>query len=145
LTGFFKIIKNAPTYEQSRQQLMEYILKEEPDVPRKLLNKQLDIGIGSRWFYHASHYDYDADYKAFKGPVLELFGENDLLVSAKVNAPKVEALLSNPISKVHTFKKLNHLFQYTEKALGPEEYWTIETTIEEVVIDFIDEWLKTFY
>jgi len=144
LANYLEIIKNAPTYEQSRQQLLEYTLKEEPKAPKKLVQKVLDRSIGSRWMYHSTHYDYDSDYKAFKEPVLELFGENDLLVSAKVNAPKVKALLSNPKSKVHIFKKLNHMFQYTEKALGPDEYGMIKTTIEPEVIDFIDEWLKTF-
>jgi len=144
LSNYLKIIKNATTYEHCRKDLLEYALKEEPKASKKIAQKALDQSIGSLWMYHSVHYNYDSDYEAFKNPVLELFGENDLLVSAKVNAPKVEALLSNPKSKVHTFKNLNHMFQYDEKALGPEEYGMIKTTIEESVIEFIDEWLKTF-
>lgn len=144
LTNYLDIIKNAASYEQSRQQLLEYALKEESEAPEKLVQKMVDRGIGSRWMYHSVHYDYDSDYKAFKEPLLELFGENDLLVSANVNEPRVKALISNSKSKVHTFKNLNHMFQYTKKALGPEEYWEIETTIEESVVDYVDNWLKYF-
>lgn len=142
LKDLFEIIENAPTYEKSRQQIKEYLLKDKPDLSKKDLNLVLSIGIGSAWWYNAVKTDIKPIISTFDNPILELFGEKDLLVSAVVNAPLTAALLSHPKSAVHTFEGLNHLFQYTKKGEGPDEYRKIKTTIEAYVIDFIDEWIK---
>lgn len=83
-----------------------------------------------------------ADYiKDVTCPVLALFGENDLQVSPRLNEePMLQLLHSHKNSKVHTFPKLNHLFQ-TSNTGAPGEYALIEETLSPIALEYIQKWI----
>lgn len=69
-----------------------------------------------------------------------LFGEKDLQVSAKMEAPVMRATFTHPRSEVRVMAGLNHLFQPSKTGL-PSEYADIETTISPIVMEKISRWL----
>lgn len=73
-------------------------------------------------------------------PVLALFGEFDLQVSPKENAPVMQAALSHPASETHVLDGLNHLFQPTETG-RVSEYLRIKTTIDPIALTTMSDWL----
>jgi len=75
-------------------------------------------------------------------PVLALYGEHDLQVSATDNAPLMRALLSHPGSKTIVLPGLNHLFQPTETG-RVSEYLRIKTTLDASALEAITRWLDT--
>jgi len=127
--------------------------KELPEVQEKLYSFAIGSGVvhkqankfmsiyGTPWWL--AEFDRDVSFTSYSGPVLALFGSKDLLVSAKVNEEPTRKSLTHAKLEVHTFEGLNHLFQKTVKGTGPYEYWGIETTIEELVIDKIDKWTQS--
>lgn len=74
-------------------------------------------------------------------PVLALFGEYDLQVSAKENAPVMEAALKHPASRTQVLEGLNHLFQPTSTG-RVSEYLKIRTTIDPTALNAMTDWLK---
>lgn len=74
-------------------------------------------------------------------PVLALFGENDLQVSVRANMEPMQQLLhSHKGSSVHTFPKLNHLFQTSETG-APSEYLLIEETLSPAFMEYVSNWI----
>lgn len=100
----------------------------------------LDFYTGPWGFVYAT-YDPAIALRAYSNPVLALFGEKDLQVSPKEEAPVMRGLLQHPKSRVEVFAGLNHLFQPTETGL-PSEYGDIETTISPNVLSRISGWLS---
>ncbi|TQV74503.1 alpha/beta hydrolase [Exilibacterium tricleocarpae] len=96
---------------------------------------------GSDWARYYANYNPLPALRQFKKPVLALFGDRDLQVSAVENAPVVESALSNPESEVIVFQNLNHLFQPSESG-KVEEYVWINTTIDPIVLRKITDWLS---
>ncbi|WP_299482899.1 alpha/beta hydrolase [uncultured Roseibium sp.] len=75
-------------------------------------------------------------------PVLAVFGEHDLQVSPRINAPVMEKMLRHPKSKTLVLAGLNHLLQPTETG-RVSEYVRIPTTIDPTALDTIGKWVKT--
>ncbi|WP_040836936.1 alpha/beta hydrolase family protein [Nocardia brevicatena] len=87
-------------------------------------------------------YDPAPALSALRMPVLAFFGSKDLQVSAAQNEPVMRQLLAdNPDATVRTFKGLNHLMQPAGTGLV-DEYATIETTIDPVILGAVTDWLK---
>lgn len=87
-------------------------------------------------------YDPAPALSALRMPVLAFFGSKDLQVSAAQNEPVMRRLLAdNPDATVRTFKGLNHLMQPAGTGLV-DEYATIETTIDPVILGAVTDWLK---
>jgi pimeloyl-ACP methyl ester carboxylesterase len=94
----------------------------------------------TRWGVSYANFDSSAALRALSNPVLALFGEKDLQVSAKKEAPVMRASLRHPQSEVEVVKGMNHLFQPSETGL-PAEYSEIETTISVDVMNRISTWI----
>ncbi|WP_434341070.1 alpha/beta hydrolase family protein [Motilimonas cestriensis] len=138
LTDIFEILRISSTKEQAQSLLREYTRNAgitDVDHIQNVVDQ-----FGSNWWFTEAHRDIKPLIKKYRGPVLALFGAKDLLVSAAINEAPTRHLLRHPQSEVHTFDHLNHLFQTAKKGTGPQEYWEIETTIEEYVIEKIDDW-----
>ncbi|HEX6203398.1 MAG TPA: hypothetical protein VF100_10365, partial [Thermoanaerobaculia bacterium] len=76
-------------------------------------------------------------------PVLAIYGERDLNVSAAQSAPALEAALAragNADASVRTLPELNHLLQHAPTG-NPAEYAQIEETMSEEVLDLVAEWI----
>ncbi|NNU16391.1 alpha/beta fold hydrolase [Parvularcula sp. ZS-1/3] len=86
--------------------------------------------------------DIEADYTAYGGPVLALFGGKDIQVVAETHAPVAErALEGEEMSRVVVVPDANHLFQTAETG-DLSEYGLIETTMEEDVMATIAEFVS---
>ncbi len=94
----------------------------------------------TRWGVSYAAYDSSAALRALSNPVLALFGETDLQVSAKEEAPVMRASLRHPRSEVQVIPGMNHLFQPSQTGL-PSEYSEIETTISVDVLNRISKWI----
>lgn len=76
-------------------------------------------------------------------PVMILNGTKDTQVSASLNIPAIEASLlsgGNTLYTTKVYEGLNHLFQPAITG-SPEEYGSIETTIDPQVLDDIASWI----
>jgi len=141
LSEIFEIIRVSKDSAQARIEIRQYVL--DAGITNENHIQKVVDEFGSNWWFNEAHRDITPLIKNYDGPVLALFGSKDLLVSAHVNEVPVREMLRNSESEVYTFEGLNHLFQTAKKGIGPEEYWEIETTIEESVIEKIDDWLKS--
>jgi fermentation-respiration switch protein FrsA (DUF1100 family) len=96
------------------------------------------------WHRYALSYDPQPVLEQVRCPVLALFGEKDLQVSAKENLQGVKRALSRSGNRdfvVRELQGLNHLFQ--EAKTGAEsEYIEIEETISPSVLELITAWIK---
>jgi len=88
---------------------------------------------------YASH-DPGPALQSLDVPVLALYGERDLQVSAMQNAPLMRQLLSHPQSETIVLPGLNHLFQPTDTG-RVSEYIRIKTTIDPIALEAIGSWL----
>ena len=94
----------------------------------------------TRWGISYAKYDASAELRSLSNPVLALFGETDLQVSAKEEAPVMRAALRHPRSDVQVVAGLNHLFQPSETGL-PSEYGEIDTTMSVDVMNRVSKWI----
>lgn len=95
---------------------------------------------GNRWGVSQATNDPTVSLRALNVPVLALFGEKDLQVAARYEAPVMRSALRHPRSRVETIEGVNHLFQPAETGL-PSEYGEIETTILPSVLERIRTWM----
>ncbi|WP_067545827.1 alpha/beta hydrolase family protein [Nocardia crassostreae] len=87
-------------------------------------------------------YDPAPALSALRIPVLALYGSKDIQVPLAQNEAPMRALLAaDPAATVHVFDGLNHLFQVAGTGL-PEEYATIDTTIDPQVLDYLTAWVS---
>lgn len=132
------ILKQAISVEDARQSITQWLETEGAKITE--IKDTLHI-FANRWGISYAKYDPKLALSAFTKPVLALFGEKDLQVSAQENAPIMEQVLSHPQSQVCIFANMNHLFQ--NSATGKSnEYSKITTTIEPEVLGTILRWLK---
>ncbi len=143
LTDIFEILRISKDRDQAQSLIRQYAL-DAGVTDKKHIQKLVDT-FGSIWWFTEAHRDLKPLIGGHDGPVLALFGSKDLLVSASINEAPTRDLLRHPQSEVYTFENLNHLFQTAKKGTGPEEYWEIEKTIEEQVIEKIDVWVKAIF
>ena len=95
-----------------------------------------------KWFID---YDPQGDIAKIKCPVMALNGSKDLQVIATQNVPALRRLLpKNKKNVIKEYEGLNHLFQHCEKGT-PDEYFKIEETFSEEVINDIIAWVKRLW
>ncbi len=134
------IIERADSINDARKRLGEYYRKS--GASEKNVETMQSLFATPWWLNAVKRGDGKGLISSYPSPMLALYGGKDLLVSAKVNEPQIKSLLAHSKSRAKTFPDLNHLFQYTEKGLGPDEYWELEMTFDETVADEIDHWLS---
>lgn len=149
------ILQSSTTPEQARTRIKEYILSEGGGIilAKKVASVYttpwlLDALKGSEDIFHKVDSEISGLISSYEGPILALYGEKDLLVSARVEIPLVKPLLKNRKSRVITFPGLNHLLQPVPETDGlPRqailETCHIETTIDPKVLRTIGDWLDT--
>jgi uncharacterized protein len=96
------------------------------------------------WMRFFITFDPATVLRRVKCPVLALFGELDLQVLPAQNAPVMEQALreaGNQRAEIHRLAGLNHLFQ-PAKTGTPQEYATIEQTMDPKALDLIASWLR---
>ena len=95
------------------------------------------------WFHYFINYQPKSNLSYLKMPVLALYGEKDLQVRAVSNAAVLQTILEkskNKVFKVYTFPNLNHLMQ-TATTGSIEEYYEINETFNESVMQMIADWI----
>lgn len=132
-----EILRSSKTPGDARDQLGSYL--RDQGIPETAVREGLDLW-ATPWGLWIVDFDPRQLLAAYEGPVLALFGEKDLQVSAAANAPDMQSALRHSGSEVHTLSGLNHLFQPAETGL-PDEYWRIETTFDEGAMKTIVDWL----
>ena len=87
-------------------------------------------------------YDPTENIAKTKCPVLALNGSKDCQVPAAQNIPVLRRLLpKNKKTKIKEYEGLNHLFQHCNTG-RPDEYYSIEETIAEEVLEDMIDWIK---
>ena len=135
--GILEILRTAQTPDVARARI-EALLRAD-GVPEDRIRENVDLW-ATPWGLWVIDFDPRPALAAYDGPVLALFGESDLQVSAEANAPDMMDALRHPDSEVVTLPGLNHLFQPSDTGL-PDDYWKIPTTFDEGALDRIADWL----
>jgi len=96
------------------------------------------------WMVYFLRFKPEMHLKNLKLPILALYGEKDVQVSAPENAKKMKSLIlkKNLKNEVITFPKMNHLFQTSETG-NIAEYAEIEETISPKVLLKVKDWIKS--
>ena len=94
------------------------------------------------WYRYFMEYNPQVDIAKIKCPVMALNGSKDLQVIATQNLPALRRTLpKNKRNVIKEYEGLNHLFQHCTTGL-PDEYFKIEETFSEEVINDIIAWVK---
>ena len=94
------------------------------------------------WMMYFMNYDPTENIASIKCPVLALNGSKDCQVPAAMNIPVLRRLLpKNKKNMVKEYQGLNHMFQHCETG-RPDEYYKLEETISEEVLNDIITWIK---
>ena len=94
------------------------------------------------WMTFFMDYDPSENIASIKCPVLALNGSKDCQVPAAMNIPVLRRLLpKNRKNLVKEYEGLNHMFQHC-KTGRPDEYYKLEETISEEVLNDIIDWIK---
>jgi uncharacterized protein len=113
-------------------------------LPPSMLETQLRT-FSSPWFRFFLDYDPLPALQAVKCPVLALYGQKDLQVPPKANAPVLRKALQeagNTHAEIREFSDLNHLFQHCYSG-APSEYSAIEETISPEVLTIVTDWIAS--
>ncbi len=100
--------------------------------------------IQSDWFKSFLFLDPSQVLRQIRVPVLALIGSLDVQVPASANIPRIRKALEdakNNDATVQELPGLNHMFQPAGTG-SPEEYATIQTTIDPAVLDLVTEWIR---
>lgn len=94
------------------------------------------------WMVYFLKYKPENYLKNLELPILAIFAEKDMQVSAPENADKMKSIIlkKNKKNEVITFSKKNHLFQTSETG-DVSEYAEIEETISEEVLQKVKNWV----
>jgi pimeloyl-ACP methyl ester carboxylesterase len=109
------------------------------------LSNALAGPLGGRWFRYFLSHDPRPALRQLHCPVLVLNGEKDLQVLPDQNLPEIEKALreaGNPDVTIVRLPNLNHLFQTATKGT-PDEYASIEETMNPSVLDTVSKWLRS--
>jgi pimeloyl-ACP methyl ester carboxylesterase len=97
---------------------------------------------GNKWTEWFMDYDPTENIANTKCPVLALNGTKDCQVPAAQNIPVLRRLLpKNKKTRIKECEGLNHLFQHSTTG-RPDEYYAIEETFSEEVLEDIINWIK---
>ncbi len=154
-TKIFDLIEKDGDNPDSLRLKISKILKE--NTRGELTNNQIKQqvnGLLTPWMLFFLNYDPIPVLSDIKCPVLALNGKKDLQVSYKSNLYHIHRALtgesridnnivthSNNHVKTVVFEDLNHLFQCS-KSGHPNEYSTIEETINISVVETIIDWIN---
>ena len=131
------ILKQPAPLSKIRDDLNDYLKAQEISRGER---REILVLFATRWGVSHANYDSKAELLSLTNPVLALFGETDLQVSAKEEASVMRTALRNPGSEVQVIKGANHLFQPSQSGL-PSDYSEIETTISIDVLNRISAWI----
>ncbi len=137
------ILQTSKNLDEARLRIRDYAI--ESGITKDKEIRKLTDHFATNWWFEEVRRNPEDMIKSYDGPILALFGSKDLLVSASVNEAPVRKLMFHPHSDAYAFEGLNHLFQEARNGTGPYEYWEIETTIEEKVVDKIDLWTRSVH
>lgn len=132
-----RILGQQAALSDIRDDLDTYLVSQ--GLGRRDRNDLLDF-FATRWGISYANHDPRVALRALANPVLALFGEKDLQVSAAEEAPVMRSALPHPRSQVEVIAGANHLFQPAQTGL-PSEYEEIETTISISVLNRISGWI----
>lgn len=121
--------------------LPEETRKDAPDL--EVIRKNLSV-LGSPWYRFFVVYDPADALTKIQCPVLGLFGEKDLQVSAALNGPALRSALKkagNNQVTIQVLPDLNHLFQ-TCTTGTPDEYAEISETFSPAALELISAWIR---
>ena len=110
-------------------------------LPPAALETQLRM-LTSPWFRFFLDYDPLPNLKTVNCPVLALYGQKDLQVSAQANLPLLQKALHDSVNtqaETRELPELNHLFQHAYTGT-PAEYAAIEETFSPDVLALIVDW-----
>jgi hypothetical protein len=151
MKGIFELIKNnGDDIEILRNKLEVYISHQleknkvvlEGMSKEEYIEKQI-AQLTRPWLRYFLSYDPRPTLAKVACPVLALNGEKDVQVGAG-NLKAIEKALHDGGNKevtVKEFDSMNHLFQLCETG-AMEEYATIATTIEPVVLEMVSSWIN---
>ncbi|HKM66661.1 MAG TPA: alpha/beta hydrolase [Candidatus Acidoferrum sp.] len=111
-------------------------------LPPAALETQLRT-LTSPWFRFFLDYDPLPNLKSVKCPVLALYGQKDLQVSAKANLPLLQKAMQetgNTEADGRELPELNHMFQHAYTGT-PAEYGAIEETFSPEALKLIVDWV----
>ncbi len=152
LTKVIDIVVSSKTLEESKGRLEKFALNEAVGI---IAAKRISAAYSAPWIvselessnniYEKTDEKISALIKAYDGPVLALYGETDLLVSAKIEMPVIKTLLTNSQSRAIVLPGLNHFMQPVPQTKEPRqaiiEACDIETTFDPKALKVIGDWL----
>jgi pimeloyl-ACP methyl ester carboxylesterase len=95
------------------------------------------------WYQHFIHYDPAESWAQLTTPVLGIFGSVDVQVNAEVNAPVMQAALTqagNSDFEIVTIPNMNHMLQQAETG-SIAEYGTLEPVLHPDLMPAVIDWL----
>ncbi|MBL4683983.1 MAG: alpha/beta hydrolase [Nannocystaceae bacterium] len=137
----YKILASDKSEEQRTAALREILGESGIEGPAADLQV---AALNSVWFRDFLEHDPGPALEKTTCPVLVLNGELDMQVLAAQNVPAIEAALAkggNTDITVERFPGFNHLLQAAKTGM-PDEYATIETTMDPKAISVIDTWVR---
>ena len=141
LAIYATVLDESKTLEERKGAVMQTLLS--LGLSADAANAQIGA-LFSPWYMKFLTLD-PADYlRGLKIPVMILNGTKDTQVSATLHVPAIEAALlsgGNTFYTTKVYEGLNHLFQPAITG-SPDEYGTIETTIDPQVLEDIVSWIK---
>ncbi len=146
----FQIVKRQKDDEAAQREIQQAVAafaeslneEERKELEQSATPKQLQQ-LTTPWFRFFLTYDPRFTLHKVRCPVLALYGEKDLQVPPKENAPAVYESLKaggNKQVTVKVFTGLNHLFQHCQTG-SPVEYARIEETFAPEVLKTIGDWI----
>lgn len=111
-------------------------------LPPAALETQLRM-LTSPWFRFFLGYDPSPNLEIVKCPVLALYGQKDLQVSARANLPLLQKALQeagNTQVEARELPELNHMFQHAYTGT-PAEYGAIEETFSPEALALLVDWV----
>jgi len=142
--NIYDIMKKNISNEEAEKEIRT-LLKNNPKFKDSDENdlKSLTQLPHSVWFREFIKYNPENNLKKIKAKTFVINGEKDVQVTSKVNLDGwKKGLAHNKKASFKSYPNLNHLFQESETGM-PNEYGSIETTIEPYVLEDILNWLNT--
>ncbi|HET6931762.1 MAG TPA: alpha/beta hydrolase [Candidatus Acidoferrum sp.] len=141
----YALVRNEKDSKALAEKLVALVKETGLDValPPAALETQLRM-LTSPWFRFFLDYDPLPNLKTVNCPVLALYGQKDLQVSASANLPLLQRALrdsANTRAETRELPELNHLFQHAYTGT-PAEYAAIEETFSSEALALIVDWAK---
>jgi len=140
LAIYATILDESQTLEERKQSVLQTLLS--LGLPADAAKAQIGA-LFSPWYMTFLALDPSNYLKEIDIPVMILNGTKDTQVSAMLHVPAIEEALQSGGNTRYTtkvYEGLNHLFQPAITG-SPDEYATIETTIDPQVLEDIASWI----